>query len=243
MVSGTARVEQRNRSCTLHAGEWCLFDPLQPFRASTFEVQNEYLALTIERPSDPERLELLECGALRSWDGKAGMSRILLTSLVEGFNQMNRLGSPSRSILERALTEMTWDAAREQLEAPPLGVHRDVQCARIKSYVERHVADPELSVEKIAHALGISVRSVHRAFESEPASSVSNYIWTRRLNHCAACLRDPGQVDRPITDICFSFGFNSTSHFSRLFKEQFGVPPSEYRTAFVQNSLAPGQVA
>jgi transcriptional regulator GlxA family with amidase domain len=131
---------------------------------------------------------------------------------------------------------MTWDAVRELLEAPPQGVHRDVICARIKSYIERHVAEPSLSVDEIAHALGISVRSVHRAFESDSARSISNYLWGRRLSHCAACLRDPTQADRSITDICLSFGFNSTSHFSRIFKEQFGLPPSEYRMAFVPAS-------
>lgn len=59
LLSGTGRVALPNRSCTLHAGEWCLFDPLQPFEASPFgmgKMRNEYLTLTLERPSDPERL-------------------------------------------------------------------------------------------------------------------------------------------------------------------------------------------
>jgi AraC-like DNA-binding protein len=228
-------VEQINRSCTLHAGEWCLFDPLQPFEASPFgmrQLRNEYLALTLERPADPERLGLLEQGAARCCNAKTGVSRSLLATLTEGLNQLNRLGPSSRKKLECALTEMVWDAVREQLEAPPDGVHRDVLCARIKSYIEQNVADPELSVDAIAQALDMSTRSVHRAFAADPAGSISNYVWMRRLSHCAASLRDPTQADRSITDICFSFGFKSASHFSRLFQEHHGVPPSEYRTAF-----------
>ena len=232
LLSGTGRVEQPNRSCTLHAGEWCLFDPLQPFETSPFEMRNEYLTLTIERPSDPERLGLLEQGAARCCNAKTELSRSLLATLTEGFNQLNRLGPSSRKKLECALTEMVWDAVREQLEAPPAGVHRDVLSARIKSYVERNIADPELSVDAIALALGMSTRSVHRAFEADPAGSIWNYVWMRRLNRCAARLRDPTQADRSITDICFSFGFKSASHFSHLFKAHFGVPPREYRTAF-----------
>lgn len=232
LLSGTARVEQPNRSCTLHAGEWCLFDPLQPFEASTFEMRNEYLALTLERPADPERLGLLEKGAWRRCNAKTGLSRTLLATLTEGFNRFNRLGPSSRKNLECALTEMVWDAVREQLEAQPAGVHRDVLCARIKSYIERNVANPELSVDAIAQALGMSTRSVHRAFEADPAGSISNYLWLRRLSHCAASLRDPTEADRSITDICFSFGFTSASHFSRLFHEYVGVSPREYRTAF-----------
>ena len=124
---------------------------------------------------------------------------------------------------------MAWDALREQLEAPSFLVRQDMQRARLKGYIESRLADPELSVDSIAHACGMSVRSVHRAFAADPAGSLSKYIWMRRLSYCAAILRDPKQAHRSITDICYSWGFNSTSHFSRLFKDRFGVPPRRYR--------------
>ena len=124
-----------------------------------------------------------------------------------------------------------WHALREQIEAPPLPRHDDVQRARIKTFIESRLDDPELSVDAIAQACGMSVRSVHRAFEAEPGGSVSNYVWMRRLSRCAAELRNPGQAPRPIIEVCFTWGFNSTSHFSRLFKERFGVTPREYRQA------------
>jgi AraC family transcriptional activator of tynA and feaB len=237
-VSGSSRLEQHGRSCTLSPGDWCLIDLLHPFAARSLEERNEHLNLTLERPSDPERLSSLERGTTRRLHSKVGMSRVLQATLSESFNQMNRLGVSSRKLLQRALTEMTWDAVREQLEAPPDPVHRDVLCTRIKTCIEQHLAEAELSVESVAQACGMSVRSIHRAFETEPAGSVSNYIWKRRLSHCAACLRDPGQVHRSITDICFSWGFNSTSHFSRLFKEQFGIPPREYRIASIRGRTA-----
>ncbi|HLO00185.1 MAG TPA: hypothetical protein VK208_17130 [Pyrinomonadaceae bacterium] len=41
-------------------------------------MRNEFLALTLERPSDPERLGLLEQGGARCCNVKTGMSRILL---------------------------------------------------------------------------------------------------------------------------------------------------------------------
>jgi AraC family transcriptional regulator, positive regulator of tynA and feaB len=228
-VSGSSRLEQHGRSCTLDPGDWCLIDTLHRFELRALQPRNEHLNLTFERPSDPERIGLLERGAGRRWKSKAGMSRILQATLTEACNQMNRLGPYSRRSLQRALTEMTWDAVREQIDAPPPGVHRDRVCARIKTYIEGHLADPDLSVESVAQACGMSVRSIHRAFESDPAGSVSNYVWMRRLGHCAADLQDPRQAHRSITDICFCWGFNSTSHFSRVFKERFGVSPREYR--------------
>jgi hypothetical protein len=68
---------------------------------------------------------LLEQGAARCFNAKTGLSRTLLATLAEGFNQLNRLGPSNRRNLECALTEMVWDAVREQLEAPPAGVHRE----------------------------------------------------------------------------------------------------------------------
>jgi AraC-like DNA-binding protein len=138
---------------------------------------------------------------------------------------------------------MVWTAVREQLEAPPCLAPQDLRRARIKSFIEAQLDDPDLSVESIARSFGMSVRSLHRAFAADPAGSVSKYVWIRRLDRCAAELRDPRQAHRPITEICFSWGFNSTSHFSRLFRQQFGFTPRDYRRAIEEigssrNSLA-----
>ncbi len=106
---------------------------------------------------------------------------------------------------------------------------RDELSMRVKTYIEAQLADPELSVERIAHACNISVRGLHRLFAEDPAGSVSSYLWQRRLIRCADALRDPSRAHLSITDVCFSYGFSSSSHFSRLFKDRFGVPPVRYR--------------
>jgi len=174
-------------------------------------------------------LALLESGAAQRWDGTIGVARILRATLEQTFDEMNCLRLVSETGLQRALTEMTWSAVREQLQDPPCLAQEERQRARIKSYIESQLADAELTVETIARACAMSVRSVHRAFSDASAGSVSKHIWLRRLSRCAATLRDPRQAHRPITDICLSWGFNSTSHFSRLFKERFGLTPREYR--------------
>jgi AraC family transcriptional activator of tynA and feaB len=236
-INGSCRFAQHNHSCILHPGDWCLIDTHFSYEGWSLAAEAELLALGLEQPSDPEVLDLLEQGAGHRCDGKTGMSRVLQSTLTEALRQMTRLAPSSGRSLQRAVTAMAWDALREQLEAPPPGVHQDVRCARLKAYVESQLADPELSVDSIAQACGMSVRSVHRAFAADPAGSVSKYLWMRRLSHCAATLRDPRQAHRPITDICLSWGFNSTSHFSRLFKEQFGVPPRDYRPAPEGNQM------
>ena len=79
-----------------------------------------------------------------------------------------------------------------------------------------------------------------RRASGAPAAEYKSH---RRLSHCAASLRDPSQAHRSITDICFSYGFNSTSHFSRLFKERFGIAPRDYRSASQYAALRQDLVA
>jgi len=230
-MSGSCRLEQQGSSCTLRPDDWCLVDTGSSFHISSSSPHNENLSLRLQRPSDPEVLALFAPGTGHRWRGTTGASRILEATVRETFDQMDCLHHFGDAGLERAIAGMAWHALREQIAAPPRLRHDELQRARVKTFIESRLDDPELSVDTIAQACGISVRSVHRAFEAEPGGSVSNYVWIRRLSRCAAELRNRGQAQRPITEVCFTWGFNSTSHFSRLFKERFGVTPREYRQA------------
>jgi AraC family transcriptional regulator, positive regulator of tynA and feaB len=228
-VNGSCRFAQHNHCCILHPGDWCVIDTRLSYEGWPLTTDTEILILGLEQPSDQEVGRQLEQGLARRCDGRTGMSRVLQATWTEAFRQMSRLAPSCGRSLQSAVTAIAWDALHEQLEAPPPGVHRDTHYARLKGYIESQITDPDLSVNSIAEACGMSVRSVHRAFAADPAGSVSKYIWIRRLNHCAATLRDRRQAHRPITEICLSWGFSSTSHFSRLFKNEFGVPPRNYR--------------
>ncbi|WP_454649983.1 helix-turn-helix domain-containing protein [Bradyrhizobium liaoningense] len=240
-VIGTCRIEQDKRSCTLQPGDWCVVDTPAPCNTWVLAPHNEFFTLALEPSSISERLRMLEIGAARRFSSQAGLSRLLLGTLTQTFDQMNRLSASSRKALQRALNEMAWGAVCEQLDAPLRATRLGAVCARVKGYIERHLANTSLSVASIADACGVSVRTIHRAFNTDPVGSVWHYIWMRRLSHCAAGLRDPRQAHRSITDICYSGGFNSTSHFSRLFKEHFGVTPREYRDP-TQSALPPRAV-
>src|SRR5262249_2899509 len=151
------------------------------------------------------------------------------STLVEIFDQMKSIAPSSGAGLQRAVTTMAWDALREQLASPSPLLYLDAQRARIKVYIDSQLADPGLSVETVAQASGLSVRSVHRIFALDADGSVSTYIWKQRVHRCADALRNTNDIRRTIGEVCRSWGFSSESHFSRLFKEQFGVSPRAYR--------------
>jgi AraC-like DNA-binding protein len=228
---GSCTFVQRGRTCILTECDWTLVDMKQPLECTITSPEIEGFMIMLPRPSDAAIAALCERGVARRSNGRWGLSRVLLAMVNESFGEMRRLPQFSGRKLGAAITTMAWDALREQIEAPPVIGRRDELPMRVKAYIEANLANPELSVERIAHACSISVRGLHRLFAEDPAGSVSRYLWQRRLLRCAEALRDPSQAHRSITDVCFSYGFSSSSHFSRLFRDQFGVSPVRYRSA------------
>ena len=101
---------------------------------------------------------------------------------------------------------------------------------RIAGYIEAHLRDPNLSPTMVARACKITVRYLHHLFSAE-AETVTQYIQRRRLEECARALIDAPVRDRLVTEIAFDYGYNSLTHFGRVFRNQFGLTPSEYRRA------------
>ena len=206
-----------------------MIDTKQPLEYSITSPKIEAFVIMLPRPSDAAKAALCERGLARRSNIRCGLSRVMHAMMNESFGEMRRIPGFGGKTLGATITTMAWDALREQIESPPVIGHHDEVLMRVKAYIEANLADPELSVERIAHACSFSVRGLHRYFAEDPAGSISHYLWQRRLIRCAEALRDPSQAHHLITDICFAHGFSSSSHFSRLFKNQFGVSPNHYR--------------
>jgi AraC family transcriptional activator of tynA and feaB len=99
---------------------------------------------------------------------------------------------------------------------------------RIMRYIETQLRDPELNASAVAEAFRISPRYLRMIFAKDD-ESVSTYILRRRLEECARDMRSGLSRSRTITDIAFSWGFNGAPHFTRTFRDHFGMTPKEYR--------------
>lgn len=98
----------------------------------------------------------------------------------------------------------------------------------IVRYIEDHLRDSELSPASIAAGLRLTPRYLRTIF-SISGERVSAYILRRRLEECARQMRNPAWHGHTLTEIAFSWGFNSAAYFTRSFHEQYGVAPREYR--------------
>jgi AraC-like DNA-binding protein len=104
--------------------------------------------------------------------------------------------------------------------------HATVQ--RAKAYVETHLGEPSLDPAGLAAAMGVSLRRLQELFHAR-GRCVSEWIWERRLATAAERLADPAWAHVAIGAVSYHCGFASQAHFSRRFREQFGLPPSEFR--------------
>lgn len=102
--------------------------------------------------------------------------------------------------------------------------------ARINAYIDERLADPELSPATIAAAHHISIRYLHKLFETQQ-TTVAGSIRRRRLDRCRRDLVDPAARSRPIGAIAARWGFTDPASFSRLFRATYGVPPGRFRSA------------
>lgn len=96
---------------------------------------------------------------------------------------------------------------------------------QVRAHIDAHLRDPELAIEQIAASLGLSRRYLHMCFAAE-GTSIADYLWQARLEQSRRELERDAGSGRTVTDIAFACGFNSSSHFSRLFKRRYGQPPS-----------------
>jgi AraC family transcriptional activator of tynA and feaB len=107
----------------------------------------------------------------------------------------------------------------------------------INSYIDDNLHDPELTLESMARALGMSKRTLHRAYAAE-GESISDRIWRLRIQRCQQLL-DHIELNRSVTELAFAHGFKDSAHFSRRFKQVTGMSPSSYQEQVRQRECLP----
>ena len=109
---------------------------------------------------------------------------------------------------------------------PARGGAVDRRIERVKAYVRAGFGDPDLSVEAIAAAAGLSVSYLCTLFKATCGSTVKDHVTQVRVEHAKELLR---RADGKLQAIALQVGFRDANYFSTVFKREVGVTPSEYR--------------
>lgn len=161
--------------------------------------------------------------------GRAGIGALLAQFLTGLLNDPTPYGPSDAARLGAVALDLANALIAYQLEAnaaPETFQHS--LATRVRGYIQQHLADPELTPERIAAAQHISVRSLHRVFRREN-TTVSAYIRHQRLEQARRDLADPGLRRRPIHAIAARWGFRRPADFTRAFRTAYGVPPKDFR--------------
>lgn len=228
-VTGTSLVAQNGRECVLRAGEFAVYESIAPYTLLFDEgVDHHFLRFPRELLALPDRL-LRDTGtvALGSDNPVARLafsylSRLAVSDELHQGVHGDAVVEPSVELLRAVLTTQHGNhrLAQAPLEAT-LGL-------RITQYIRNHLADPDLSAARIAAAHDISVRHLY-AVLSRSGISLGDWVRTRRLAECRRELAGPNGRLRTIAATGRKWGFVNATHFSKVFKQAYGVSPRAWR--------------
>ncbi|AHI01103.1 helix-turn-helix domain-containing protein [Kutzneria viridogrisea] len=226
-LSGHGILYQDDRQCVLKPGDLVVYDTTRPYglvygsdyRTVVLGVPQEFLATSAEAVREACALPVsCEAGLARVVAGfLGGMVEDLEGSAVQGGNQ---LADSLVGLLGKVFT-----GSAERLADP-----RTTMRERVLAYCEANLTDPDLCVESVALAHGISVRYLHKLF-AETDTTMAAWIRGRRLEHIRRDLIDPSLAGRTVAAVAAHWGVLDPTHLSRVFRSAFGVSPSGYRRA------------
>lgn len=109
-----------------------------------------------------------------------------------------------------------------------LSVGNKVQEKRVKeilSYIHTHFSK-HISIDDLSRYAAISRTECFRSFQAVLGKSPVEYLTEYRLSMASAMLANS---EKTLADISYSCGFNSPSYFGKLFRQQRGMTPKQYR--------------
>jgi AraC-like DNA-binding protein len=104
----------------------------------------------------------------------------------------------------------------------------ETQFVTVVAYLRQHLREPSLTPKRIAAANHISVRQLYKLWSTEE-TSLNDWVLRERLEAARTELAAPDLLHFTIEAISRRSGFIDSSHFSRRFRNAYGMTPREWR--------------
>lgn len=243
VLSGVAMAQQDGRSVVLRAGDGTVCDAQRPY-SLRFDDTFKIITIKLARSAIAHRAGSIHRITATSFGESSQMCPILFGYLVSFSKQASLLPPAASEKVVRNFTELLAAALDEVILASPLPLseYRATALMRVRDFVERHLDVCELDTAMVSTALNLSPRYINKLFEAEN-TSLTRYIWRRRLERAAADLQDPARAGLGISAIAMAHGFNDLSHFSRAFRQRFDLSPRAYRASGIASGSSTASAA
>lgn len=157
------------------------------------------------------KIEGLDAGADAYVEKPFSMEHILaqLSNLLSNRNKLKEafIHSPLVKIRSIAPTKADEDFLKDVTEV-----------------IHKNISDTQFSVDTLANSLNMSRSSLHRKIKGVSELTPNEFILLVKLKKAAEYIQEGYRI----SEVCFIVGFNSPSYFSKVFKKQFGVSPTEW---------------
>ena len=152
---------------------------------------------------------------------------IVLTGQTLTIEDMSNLGKGVSSILTKCLF-----SAEETLSHIEAALHRNASLGdearravrKAMTYIHQYYMD-SISLEDTAQHVNMSKEYLARCFRQEMGITLVTYLNRYRINQAKKLLE---QGERNLTAIALETGFSSSGYFSRVFRQEVGMSPSDY---------------
>jgi AraC family transcriptional activator of tynA and feaB len=229
-IDGAGWVEQGGVTTKLDPTVLCVYGANRP-RTFAFTTPSRGVAVLLPLNAVRQALQGWELALPLSIDCTHGAGAVLADVVRSIARHADDLGEDTGS----GLSDVVVDLLASVVSALP-GSLRMMPSrlelfhkARIKSFVREHLRDPGLDVDMVSRAVGLSTRYIHKLFSSEP-EPLMKWVWAERIEGARKEIAQTALRRKAISQIGFSWGFSGAAHFSRSFRNRYGVSPLEYRS-------------
>ncbi len=154
-------------------------------------------------------------------------SSVYLKNRVENIiNQRRQL--QQRIVAELSREQSTKEDAKEEyrLSTPEIVDYDKQFMEKLMAYLEKHVSDSDLRIEDMASAVAMNRTTLFTKLKSITGMSPVDFVRHLRMQRAIEMV---AKSEEPFAQIAYSIGFTDQRYFSRVFKKETGMTPSEYR--------------
>ncbi|WP_239150502.1 helix-turn-helix domain-containing protein [Streptomyces sp. SID13588] len=237
LVRGVATFEQDAREAGLRPGEIIFYDMTRPIQMEfphAFQMKSIILPRRLLGLREAD-LQRITATPLRPDTTMGSLLSPFLTRVVD---TAATCPSNTSGVLASNVIDLLAMLAEERLRQEAGDTPSVTRLLEIQTFIDRHLADPDLTPEAIARANHISVRYLHKLFQTDDIT-VSQWIQRRRLEECRRDLARWEAAGLTIATVARKWGFTSASHFSRSFRAVYGMSPAEWRDPGVRGPGTP----
>ena len=147
-----------------------------------------------------------------------------ITALIEVLYSVQYAKLPNRDTVKDSLL----DSIQQLILARIAKGRPDPAVEAVMSSIVHHFHDPSYSVGKCLCTGGYCPDHMRRRFKEQVGKTPSEYLTSLRIKSAKKLLAARKSSNYSVSDICTMVGFSDISYFSRVFKKETGIAPSEY---------------